>query len=568
MKIRQPIITLMGHIDHGKSSILEKIRGISILKHEAGGITQTIKSYNVSLESIKKICGSLLKSIKITIPGLLFIDSPGHAAFNNLRKRGGNLADIAILVIDLNEGVKDQTKECIEILKFYKTPFVIAANKIDLVQGYRSSKSNIIQNIKEQNEDTTTALETKVYNIVGKLSEFGINSDRFDRVDDYTKQVAIIPCSAKTGEGLPELLMVLTGLAQKFLEQSLRIEVKGQGKGVVLEIKEEKGLGLCMDAIIYDGSVKKNDELIIGGLEKPVITKVKSLFEGEKGKLKELKEVHAAVGVKINAADVENVVAGMPLRVVKNLKEDEKEVMGAVEEVLIETDKDGVVVKADSLGSLEAITGLLRKNKIEIKRADIGDITKRDIAEAKASKDPLKQVVLGFNISGETREVKVISDKIIYKILEDYEKWREEKAKELEKKALEKLVYPCKFLLLPGCVFRQSNPAVVGVSILAGKLKIDVPLIKSDGTKVSEVKSIQSEGENISEAKKGEEVAVALSKIIIGRQLKENDILYVDVPEEDFIKLKKLKKYLKAEEIQVLKEIVEIKRKSKPMWGV
>ncbi len=549
-KIRQPVVSFLGHVDHGKSSILEKIREISILKHEAGGITQTIKSYSISVESIKKICGDLLKKLKLKlkIPGLLFIDTPGHAAFNNLRKRGGNLADIAILVINLKEGVMDQTKECIEILKFYKTPFVVAANKIDLIS---------------KNE-----LDTKIYEIVGDLSKYDIDSDRYDRIDDYTKKIAIIPCSAKTGEGIAELLMILTGLAQKYLEENLRIKVKGQGKGVVLEIKEEKGLGLCMDVIIYDGVIKKGDRIVIGGLEKPIITKVKSLFEPLKGKLKELKEVSAAIGVKINAPNIKDVVAGMPLLVIKDLEKDKKQVMKDVEEVLIETDKDGVVVKANSLGSLEAITGLLKEHKIEIKRAGIGNITKKDIAEAKSSKDLLKRVVLGFNVSGSSKEVKVITNKIIYKIIEDYEEWKEKESKKLESKALEKLVYPCKFILLPGCVFRQSNPAVFGVKILGGKLRTGTPLMKDDGTKVSEVKSMQLESKSITEAVINDEIAIAVPKIIIGRQLKENDIVYSDIPEDDFIKLKKLKKYLNGNEIQILKEIADIKRKKKAIWGI
>src|SRR3989338_3829425 len=138
--IRQPVIVLVGHVDHGKSSILERIKGISILPKEAGKITQTIKAYTVSLDDIKEITGNLMESlkIKITIPGILLIDSPGHEAFTTLRKRGGNIADIAIVVIDINEGIKPQTLEAIEILKQYKTPFIIAANKIGLIQGWRS----------------------------------------------------------------------------------------------------------------------------------------------------------------------------------------------------------------------------------------------------------------------------------------------------------------------------------------------------------------------------------------------------------------------------------------------
>ena len=245
--IRQPIVILVGHVDHGKSSILEHIKGISITKGEAGGITQTLKSYNVPLLAIQHLCGDLLQTLNqnLTIPGLLFLDSPGHAAFTNMRKRGGNLADIAILVIDAKEGLKEQTLESIEILKQYKTPFIIALNKVDMLQGWRSSESALLQNIKGQSDTVQQELDNQLYTLVGKLNEQDINAERFDRVDDYTKQVAIIPTSTKTGEGLPELLMVLTGLAQKYLEQSLQIETKGPGKGTILEVTEEEGKGTC-----------------------------------------------------------------------------------------------------------------------------------------------------------------------------------------------------------------------------------------------------------------------------------------------------------------------------------
>src|SRR3989338_1344706 len=245
MRMRQPIVTFVGHIDHGKTSLQDCIRQSSIAKTEAGMITQHIGSTAIPLETIKKFCGNLLEALKLklTIPGLLFIDTPGHAAFTNLRKRGGNLEDIAVLVIDVMKGVMPQTLECIEILKQYKTPFVIALNKIDSLPGWQAKKEiALLQNIASQGTTAQKEIEARLYELVGKLSELGFNSERFDRVEDYTKQIAIVPTSALTGEGIPELLMVLTGLCLKFLEQSLNINIKGNAKGTILEIKEEQGL--------------------------------------------------------------------------------------------------------------------------------------------------------------------------------------------------------------------------------------------------------------------------------------------------------------------------------------
>jgi len=563
--IRQPICTVVGHIDHGKTTILDKIRGTAVAKGEAGAITQAISSTNLSLDAIKKVCGGLLGKLKtkFTIPGILFIDTPGHAAFNNLRKRGGNLADIAILVIDINEGIKDQTLECIDILKHYKTPFIVALNKIDLVSGWQPSKENLLENIEKQSERVRKDLDGKLYTLVGKLSELGFNSERFDRVEDYTKEIALVPVSAKTTEGIPELLMVLSGLAQKYLEKNLKV-VKGAGKGTVLEVKEVKGIGIVLDIILYEGSLKKGDEIVIGGLDKPIITKVKVLFDGKKN----INVANAAIGVRISSPDLKEVVSGMPLRVASNLEKDKKEVQKEVESVLIETDKKGLIVKADSLGSLEALTGLLKRKDIPIKKAKIGDINKKDISEASSIEDPLLQAILGFNVKSIKSDIKTITHDVIYQIIDDYEKWRNKVKSDLEKKQLDKVVYPCKLQVLPGCVFRQSNPAVVGVRILEGRLKTGVELIKSDGSKCSSVKSMQSEGENVSDAKKKDELAISIPHITIGRQLDENEILFSNIPEQDFIELKKMKKLLNKDEVEVLKEIAEIKRKDKATWGI
>ena len=572
MASRQPIVLLCGHVDHGKSSILEKIREISITKHEAGGITQTLKSYNLPLKQINKIAGHLIEklNIKLTIPGILFLDSPGHAAFTNLRKRGGNLADLAILVIDVKEGVMPQTLESIEILKSYKTPFIIALNKIDSLSGWHNKDKNLLKNISLQQEQVTNDIETKLYKAVEKLAELKINADRFDRIENYTKQVAIIPCSAKTSEGLPELLMVLTGLAQKYLEQELKLEIKGAAKGIVLEVKEEQGLGKILDTVIYDGTIKKGDKIAIATLSEPVLTKIKNLFIEERGKLIPKDEVTAANGVIISAPDLDNVISGMPIVVIKNdLDEVKNELKKEIGEVLIDTEKDGIVVKADTLGSLEALINLLKSKKIKIKKASIGGITKKDITDAKSEKEIANKIILGFNINNyETKEVKIIINQVIYKIIEDYESWLLNLKKQQETKELENLVYPAKIQVLRGCVFRQSNPCVVGIRVISGVLKNDTPLMKDDGSKCSEVKSMQNEGENLQKAEKNQEAAIAIPHITVGRQIFEDTILYSDLSEEDFIKLKKLKKLLKHDEIEVLKEIALIKRKENPLWGI
>ena len=586
--LRQLIITVMGNVDSGKTQLLDTIRNTAIVESEPGKITQCIGCSQIPVEVIKRISGNLLikSKIEIKIPGFLIIDTPGHSAFTNLRKRGGNLADIAILVIDVNEGLKLQTEECIEILKNYKTPFVVALNKIDLMSGWRPNpEAGILENIQKQNEDVMLRLEKKLYEIVGRLSELGFNSERFDRVEDYTKQIAMIPISAKTQEGLPELLMVMTGMSQRFLEANLKVDVGGFAKGTVLEVKEEKGLGKTIDVIIYDGSLSRNDTIVIGSLGEPVVSKAKAMFiplplaemRDKKAKFSSVKSVSAAIGVKISGPEMDNVVAGMPLRscAQADIELVKDELRKEVREVIIETDNQGIVIKADSLGSLEALIQLLREKNIEIKKASIGNISKKDISDAEISyeKDPTYAAVLGFNADlmpdvKVHQNVKVISNNVIYKLIEDFEKWQLETKKLLESGQLEYLYRPCKIKFLRGYIFRQSNPAVVGVEVLAGTLKSGVSLMKKDGAPITNVKSIQLEQETIEKADKGKQIAVSLPDVVVGRQIHEEDILYSVIPEEQFRKFKELKKYLTQEEIAVLKEIAEIMRNQNPMWGI
>ncbi len=571
--LRQPLVVVMGNVDSGKTATLDAIRKTSVVKSEAGAITQMISSSAITMNTLKKICGVLLNKQNITIPGLVFIDTPGHAAFTNLRKRGGNLADIAILVININEGVKPQTIECIDILKSYKTPFVIALNKLDLAPGWQTyANKSLLESLALQNELTQKYIDNQTYEILGKLYELGVNTERFDRVSDFTSQIAMIPCSAKTREGLPELLAMLIGLAQRFLEDNLKTEQYLPAKGTVLEVKEEKGLGTTLDVIIYDGELNVNDTIVIGGIGEPIVTKIKGLFEpDEKGKFKAVKKIVAAAGVKISAPNIKEVISGMPLLEVKdNLEKIKEKIQEEVEEVMIETDEEGIIVKADSLGSLEAIVGMLKDKKILIKKASVGPITKKDLVDASTAKNELNRIVLGFNVEAKDKkeDIHVITDKVIYQIIEKFEKWKTAELKKQEAKIVADLPRPAKIKILPGCLFRQSNPAVVGVEIIDGILKPNVDLIKEDGSKAGYIKTIQEEKETLKQAEKGKQVAISIPGVVAGRQINENDILFVNLNENDFKKLKKHKKYLTPDQIEVLKEFSEIKRRENPVWGV
>jgi translation initiation factor 5B len=588
--IRKPIVAIMGHVDHGKTKILDTIRRSTMVEKEEGAITQAIGASIVPVETVKRLCGNLLELVKmkITLPGLLFIDTPGHAAFSNLRKRGGNLADIAVLVIDINEGLKPQTLEAIEILKKYKTPFVVALNKVDLVSGWKITKKTMLENINALPEQVKTLLDQKIYEIIGKLYELNLPAERFDRVEDHTKQLAIIPTCAKTGEGIPELLMVLTGLAQKFLNTCLECDTTGPGKGTIIEVKEEQGIGKTLDVIIYNGCIKTGDTIIIGGIDKTIETKVRCLFEpapltemrDKKSNFKSIKCANAATGVKIGAPNLDDVFAGMPLIVATkdNIDNVRQEISKSVNEVIIETDKDGIIVKADSLGSLEALITLLKEKNITIRKALIGDITKKDISDAKTNfeSNPLNAVILGFNVKivkdaqeyKDNSNVIIWTNKVIYRLLEDYELWKNSEEKKIQDKEIDKMIKPYKLEILRGMVFRQNNPAVVGIEVVSGLLKQKTPFMKNDGVKLGIIKSIQHEQDNLKEAEKGKQVAISIDNVTVGRQIHEGDILYSDLTEEEFRLLKEFKKHLKPEDVELLKEIAEVKRKNNHLWGI
>ena len=581
----------MGHVDHGKTSLLDYIRGSTIVAKEAGAITQHVGASSVPLEVIEKLCGPLLQKFKLkfTIPGLLFIDTPGHEAFTNLRKRGGSVADIAIVVIDIMQGIQPQTKEAIELLKSFKVPFVVAANKVDLIVGWKTHSLIHTENFKKQIQMTKEQFERKLYELVGQLAQLGFDSDIYTKVDNYTKRVSIVPISAKTGEGIAELLALLTGLAQKYLESNLKIKITGNAKGTILEIKEEKGLGTTADAIIYDGSLKVNDIILVGGLDKVIKTYVKGLLRplplvemrAAGRKFEPVSEVHAATGVKIIAPELKDAIAGSPIVSVENektAKAAEKELAEEIEAITTNITTPGIILKTDALGSLEALSGMLSKKGIPIQRMGIGPVNKQDISQATANvgKSPLNTFVLGFNIPVEedARElankngVTIINEPVIYHLIEKLETAIELKKAEQEKSELLGLVWPAKFKIIPGFVFRQTKPAVFGVEVMAGKLFPRTSLLTLDNRELGTIKSLEHEGEKLEFLEAGKQAAISVDGITIGRQLNEGDILYTSISEEHFRKLKDKRKLLNKAELEVMKEVAEIKRKQKPTWGL
>jgi translation initiation factor 5B len=554
------------------------------MDREAGGITQHIGATEVPADLLNELCSPLMGGKSFDSPGLLFIDTPGHHSFSTLRTRGGSLADVAILMVDIHDGCMPQTIESIRILKSSKTPFVIAANKVDRIHGWQSVRDRpMALAIRNQTKDTIGYFDQRYWDLVGSFAEHGFNIERYDRIKDFTKEIALVPISAREGEGIQDLLAVVIGMAERYLSDKLK-DVDGAGEGTVLEMKEERGLGKTLDVILYRGSIRKGDEIVLVTQEGGISTRVRGMFS-PRG-MSEMRDAgdrwddsdvaHAASGLKVSAPDIDGVLAGTTLRVVNTDEERLKALNAANTEanLSIELDEEGVTIKADTVGGLEALAKELKELDLPIRHATIGKVNRRDVRSAENAKDPLHRIIMAFatdiladaqtEIDNSENGVKYISSDIIYRILEEREEWVEQRTKELEEESREVVVYPGRIKFLPDHTFRASKPAVIGVRVLAGRIHVGQHLLK-EGSRIGRIKSIRSGQDSMKEAMQGAEVAVAIDGVTVGRQLEENDIMLVDIPASHAKKLRKMD--LSAAEEEVLEELIEIHRKDDHFWG-
>ncbi|MEE3134564.1 MAG: GTP-binding protein [Candidatus Thermoplasmatota archaeon] len=629
---RQPIVAVLGHVDHGKTSILDHIRSLgvdsqsSVMAREAGGITQHIGATEIPSELLNEVCGNLLGGKKFNSPGLLFIDTPGHHSFTALRSRGGALADIAILVIDVLEGCQPQTLESIRILKQQKTPFVLALNKVDRIHGWECKfNRSTAHSMKNQSKEALALFEQKFWELVGKLSEQGFNVDLYSKISDFTDTIAAVPCSAKEGEGIQDLLAITVGLAERFLGDRLK-DVHGEAEGTILELKDEQGLGKTLDLILYKGTLSKGDEILLVSQEGPFWSHIKGMFS-PRG-MSEMRDagdrwdtvetVSAAGGIKINGPNFDKVLVGTTLRVfskddaailqkvqklttdiaranadgkmerVSDMKNQRNIVLEEISaeaferfksakmesKISVQLEEEGVVIKSDTLGGLEALAFELEKISVPIRSATIGEVKKKDIRAAEISANPLHCAILSFNTSiskeatealEKSKNINLIEGQVIYHILEKFEEWMEIRQRELAESKREDLVHPGKIKLLKDHVFRRNNPAVVGIRVLGGRIKVGQNLLKLDGKKVGQIRSIRVGEDSMKEAENGQEVALAIKGVTIGRQVDEEDILLVDIPSSHASKLQQMD--LSASENQILQELIEIHRISDHFWG-
>jgi translation initiation factor 5B len=384
-----------------------------------------------------------------------------------------------------------------------------------------------------------------------------------------------------TGEGIPELLMTLTGLSQNYLSDQLETHDDSIGKGTVLEVTKEKGLGTTLDIIHYDGTINADETLVYGTQDGVKTTDIRALLQPRP--LKEIRvdkqysqvdSIEPASGVKISGKDLEGAIAGAPVRTTgDNVEEVKEEVREELDTIEFETQNEGIMVKADSLGSLEAI--MREIEDIPVQEAKVGPVKKNDVVKVE-NEEPEHRAIFAFNVEITDQAQDMIEDKgielfhneVIYKIVEDYEEWKKMLEEKQQEQALEKIPRPGKIQLMPQHIFNQAKPAVIGAKVKKGVIKPDTTLMNQEGERVGRLKAIQEQNESIDQATKGDEIAVSISGATLGRTFDDDAVLMADLTGKQYRQLQHLDEHMSTGEKQVLEEIVEIKDKKDPHWKI
>lgn len=568
-KLRAPVICVMGHVDTGKTKILDKLRHTNVQDGEAGGITQQIGATNVPKYTIKEQTKMVtsFNADKIKIPGLLIIDTPGHESFSNLRSRGSSNCDMAILVVDIMHGLENQTIESIKMLKKGKVPFVIALNKIDRLYEWKSDcNSDVEKVILSQKRHVQDEFRKRVNDLIVEFAQQNLNVKLYYENDDPKTWLSMIPTSAHSGDGMGNLMAMVVGNCQSYLAK--RLSFSEELQCTVLEVKGSQGLGTTVDVLLINGSLKYGDTIVLPGQEGPIVTHVKGLLMPEP--LKEFRvknayttqqKVIGAQGVRISAKDLDKALAGTTLLVAEHDDEIDilkEEAQAEVDAVLgnIKVSDLGVFVQASTLGSLEALLEYLKSEKVPYAGINIGPVHKKDIVKASVmlERDDQYAVVLAFNVKVEREAqehadhlgVRIFTAEIIYHLFDSFKQYREDTLKQKQEEFADRAVFPCKLKILPNCVFKTRDPIVVGVKVEAGQLRLGTPLIviEKDRVKVGKVTSMEVNHKPVERAVVGEEVCIKIEgppgepPKMIGRHFEATDELVSEISRETIDVLK------------------------------
>ncbi|XP_046461821.1 eukaryotic translation initiation factor 5B-like [Daphnia pulex] len=561
--LRAPVVCVLGHVDTGKTKILDKLRRTHVQDGEAGGITQQIGATNVPIEAIREQSKMVIgfQDMKLKIPGLLIIDTPGHESFSNLRSRGSSLCDIAILVVDIMHGLEPQTIESLNLLKAKKTPFVVALNKIDRLYDWISNpKKDVKDLIKSQAKNTQLEFQDRAKLVITQLAEQSMNAAVFYENPDSRSYVSMVPTSAATGDGMGNLMSLIVELTQTALAK--RLMYTDELQATVLEVKAIPGYGTTVDIILINGTLHESDTIVLAGTDGPIVTQIRSLLLPQpmkelrvKNTYTEPKEVRAAQGVKITAKDLEKAIAGLNLLVAYHPDEVEickEEVAHELKSALgrIKLQDRGVYVQASTLGSLEALLEFLKTSEIPYANIRIGPVVKKDVMKASTMLEHNAQyaVILAFDVKierdaqemADSVGVKIFQADIIYHLFDSFMKYRDELKAKKREEFKDVAVFPCKLRILPQFIFNTRDPIVVGVVVENGIVKEGTPLCvpTKEFVCIGIVTNIEVNHKAIETARKGQEVCIKISPTpgdspkLYGRHFDHTDLLVSKISRE------------------------------------
>ncbi|CAL5348569.1 unnamed protein product [Camellia sinensis] len=533
--LRSPICCIMGHVDTGKTKLLDCIRGTNVQEGEAGGITQQIGATYFPAHNIRERTKELKADAKLNVPGLLVIDTPGHESFTNLRSRGSGLCDIAILVVDIMHGLEPQTIESLNLLKMRNTEFIVALNKVDRLYGWKVCKNApIVKAMKQQTKDVQMEFNTRLTQVITQLKEQGLNTELYYKNKEMGETYSIVPTSAISGEGIPDLLLLLVQWTQKTMIEKLTYSNEVQC--TVLEVKVIEGHGTTIDVVLVNGVLHEGDQIVVCGMQGPIVTSIRALLTPHpmkelrvKGTYLHHKEIKAAQGIKITAQGLEHAIAGTALYVVgpdDDLEDMKEAAMEDMKSVMSRIDKtgEGVCVQASTLGSLEALLEFLKSPavKIPVSGISIGPVHKKDVMKASVMLEKKKEyaTILAFDVkvTPEAREladeagVKIFIADIIYHLFDQFKAYIDNLKEEKKKEASEEAVFPCVLKIMPNCVFNKKDPIVLGVDILEGIAKVGTPICipQREFIDIGRIASIENNHKPVDYAKKGQKVAIKI----------------------------------------------------------
>lgn len=561
--LRSPICCILGHVDTGKTKLLDKIRRTNVQGGEAGGITQQIGATFFPGSALEDQCLKVDPEFDMQVPGLLIIDTPGHESFNNLRVRGSSLCDIAILVVDIMHGLEPQTRESIGLLRNRKCPFIIALNKIDRLYDWKDySWESSRKSLEKQKQAVNDEFDTRSNGVLLQMAEEGLNCDLWWKVDDARKTVSVVPTSAITGEGIPDLLYLLCKLTQTIITRSLVF--RDEFQCTILEVKAIEGLGTTIDVVLVSGVLHENDRVVVCGMGGPIVTTIRALLTPQplkelrvKGEYVHHKQIQAAMGVKIAANGLEDAVAGTSLFVAgPEVEEDEledlkEEVMADMSSIFKSVDRngEGVYVVASTLGSLEALLQYLKDSKVPVFAVNIGAVHKLDVKKASVMREkerPELCCILAFDVKVDadalkeatTLGVKIFSADIIYHLFDDFTKYTAELNEQKKAEKKDAAVFPTILRIIPDCIFNKKDPLIMGVHVEEGSLRLGTPLVVLNGKEqlfLGRVASLEHNRKGVQFAKRGDEVAVRIagdSSILFGRHFDASQKMYSKMSRE------------------------------------